>query len=51
MMTHHEHSADVDALVKRLEEEPRTKFVTFSVDRHYNDRDLESAFFPIGLRI
>lgn len=39
MITHLEDPADVDALVKRLEEESRTKFVTFSVDRHYNDRD------------
>ncbi|KAM4734345.1 uncharacterized protein FYW61_007500 isoform 2-T2 [Anableps anableps] len=34
-----EGSADVDALVKRLEEESLTRFVTFSVDRHYNDKD------------
>ncbi|KAK5598536.1 hypothetical protein CRENBAI_008834 [Crenichthys baileyi] len=39
MTTQLESSADVDALVRRLEEESLTKFVTFSVDRHYNDKD------------
>ncbi|XP_017261245.1 uncharacterized protein LOC108238280 [Kryptolebias marmoratus] len=34
-----ESSADVDAFIKRLEEQSVTKFITFSVDRHYNDKD------------
>lgn len=32
-------SDDVDAFIKRLEKESQTKFVTFSVDRHYNDKE------------
>ncbi|XP_008410532.1 uncharacterized protein LOC103466609 isoform X1 [Poecilia reticulata] len=39
MVSQLERSADVDALVKRLEKESLTKFVTFSVDRHYSDKD------------
>ncbi|KAM9753419.1 uncharacterized protein ACNS7B_006708 [Menidia menidia] len=38
-MTQLQSAADVEALIKTLEGESRTKFVTFSVDRHYNDKD------------
>ncbi|KAM6936939.1 uncharacterized protein FYW49_020751 [Xenentodon cancila] len=32
-------STEVEAFIARLEEESLTKFITFSVDRHYNDKD------------
>ncbi|XP_072241933.1 uncharacterized protein [Leuresthes tenuis] len=38
-MTQLESSADIDEFIKGLEDESQTKFVTFSVDRHYNDKD------------
>ncbi|XP_061578625.1 uncharacterized protein si:dkey-31c13.1 [Cololabis saira] len=38
-MTQLQGCTEVDALIAKLEEESRTKFITFSVDRHYNDKD------------
>ncbi|XP_063343130.1 uncharacterized protein si:dkey-31c13.1 isoform X1 [Pelmatolapia mariae] len=38
-MRQFENSADLDSFIKELEEESQTKFITFSVDRHYNDKD------------
>uniref|UniRef100_A0A1A8N0C5 Uncharacterized protein n=1 Tax=Nothobranchius pienaari TaxID=704102 RepID=A0A1A8N0C5_9TELE len=32
-------SAEVEALIRSLEDESLTKFITFSVDRQYNDKD------------
>lgn len=40
-MRQFENSADLDSFIKELEEESQTKFITFSVDRHYNDKGNE----------
>ncbi|XP_037539600.1 uncharacterized protein si:dkey-31c13.1 [Nematolebias whitei] len=42
-MSQLESSADVDALIKRLADQSGTKFVTFSVDRHYNEKDWQPS--------
>ncbi|KAJ8345217.1 hypothetical protein SKAU_G00294100 [Synaphobranchus kaupii] len=34
-----DNSADLDYFIKGVEEESQTKFITFTVDRHYNDKD------------
>ncbi|XP_042367554.1 uncharacterized protein LOC121961568 [Plectropomus leopardus] len=34
-------SAELDSFIKGVEEESKTKFITYSVDRHYNDKDWE----------
>ncbi|XP_023119217.1 uncharacterized protein si:dkey-31c13.1 isoform X1 [Amphiprion ocellaris] len=38
-MTQFDNSADLDSFIKGVEEESQTKFITFSVDRNYNDKD------------
>lgn len=40
-MRQFENSADLDSFIKELEEESQTKFITFSVDRHFNDKGNE----------
>lgn len=40
-MRQFENSADLDSFIKELEEESQTKFITFSVGRHYNDQGNE----------
>ncbi|XP_008287551.1 uncharacterized protein LOC103362832 [Stegastes partitus] len=38
-MTQFDNSVDLESFIKGVEEESQTKFITFSVDRNYNDKD------------
>lgn len=42
-MTTFENLADLDTFIQGVEDESRSKFITFSVDRNYNDKGKQQS--------